>query len=160
VLDGCAVLELTSTATLHRPARLTFRSTWISRPPCFNESVNASAAAVFAPLPITTPSPIHCLCTAGRATGSYALPRPFPPELMRTVRDTVSTGRQFGEPSFLAATKLGPFSLHQSTLLDGYRVFPLCGVHGRLFMSVFQLTSLQEAFSSGRRRFWTVPCYG
>ena len=30
----CAVRELTSNATLHRPTRLTFRSTWISRPPC------------------------------------------------------------------------------------------------------------------------------
>jgi hypothetical protein len=31
VLDGYAVLELTSTATLHRLVRLTFRFTWISR---------------------------------------------------------------------------------------------------------------------------------
>ena len=155
VLDGCAVPELTSTATLHRPARLTLRSTWILRPPCSNESVNTSAAAVFAPLPITTPSPSHCLCAAGRATTPYALPRPFPPELMRRY-GTHSQHRQaawLAEPSFWLPQSLGPFSVRQSTLLDRYRVFPFCGVHRRLFMSVFQLTFLQEAFSSGRRRF-------
>ena len=42
------------------------------------------------------------------------------------VRDTVSTDRQLWRAKLLAAAKLGPFSLRQSTLLDRYRIlFPL-----------------------------------
>lgn len=78
-------------------------STWISRPPCSNESVNASAAAVFAPLPITTPSPSHCLCAATRATTPYALPRPSPLELMRGY----GTHSQHREAAWLESQALG-----------------------------------------------------
>src|SRR5271170_7376685 len=125
VLDGCAVPELTSTATLHRPARLTFGSTWISRPPCSNESVNASAAAVFVPLPITTSSPSHWLCATGRATTPYALPRPFPPELMRRY-GTHSQHRQAAwleSQAFACRKAWEPFSPRQSTLRDPFAAF-------------------------------------
>jgi len=119
VLNGCAVPELTLTATLHRPARLTFRSLWISRPPC---SVNASAAAVFAPLPITTPSPSHCLCAAGRETTPYTLSRPFPPELMRRY-GRHSQHRQGSLPSLWRQQSLGLFRCPNQQLLDRITFF-------------------------------------
>jgi hypothetical protein len=87
-------------------------------------------------------------------TSNYtvALPRPFPPELMRRYgTHTVSTDRQLGRrPKLLAARKARAFSPRPVVAL---------------LMSVFQLTSLQEAFSSGLRRAtvldsalpWMIP---